>query len=93
MTPYWIAVALMAALFVVWAVAMFSVLWRLTLRSLERLDETGGGYFRWAGHSIGCFAEFLSHDRHRAERRRLLLLTLALVAVTMSLPFLAGVGR
>ena len=72
---------LMGVVWVIWVVAMFRMLWRLTKRSLARLEETGGGYFRWLGHSLAVFAEFFTLEEDRQERWRILLLTIAVFAM------------
>ncbi len=82
----------MTAVFLVWAFFMFRMLWRLTRRSLGRYEKTGGGYFRWAGHSLSSFGEFATSGADRKERRRLLLLTALLFAIIIARPILLAGG-
>lgn len=82
------SLVVMTLLFVIWAVVMFSTLWRLTRLSMDRLNETGGGYFTWAGHSLAAFGAFLSSPDYKKERRRLLLLTALLFASIVARPLL-----
>ena len=70
-----VTLAVSTLIFVIWAVAMFHMLWRLTQRSLERLEQTGGGYFTWVGHSLKEFFGAVTSDKDRAMRRRILILT------------------
>ena len=62
-------------IFVIWAAAMFHMLRRLNKRSLERLEQTGGGYPTWVGHSLKVFFGALTSDKDRRMRRRILILT------------------
>ena len=80
---------LMGLVFAAWTAAMFLALWRISKRSEEDLKRTGGGYFTWAGHSLRAYAEFLTSDKDRRERRRLLLLTLVMFAVIAGFVLLA----
>ena len=78
----------LGTIFVLWAFFMFRFLWRLTKRSADRLEQTGGGYFRWMGHSLGTFREAVTSDKDRRERRRLIALTVLLIAVVIARPML-----
>ncbi len=71
----------MGVVAVIWSVLMFRMLWRLTRRSLSRLDQTGGGYGRWTGHSLSAFFTFFTSAEDRPERRRLVLVTGLLCAI------------
>jgi len=71
----------MSLVFLAWAAAMFRTLWRLGKRSAEAHERTGGGYFTWAGHSLRVYAEFLTSDKDRRERRLILFLTLLQILV------------
>lgn len=84
--------AVLGLVFLVWVVAMFRMLWRLTRRSMERLDETGGGYFTWMGHSLRAFRGFLTSEEDRRERRRLLLLTAVLFAFVVLGPVMVAIS-
>jgi hypothetical protein len=76
MTPIaTVTLTVLTLIFVIWAAAMFHMLWRLTKRSLDRLDETGGGYFTWVGHSLKEFLGAVTSDKDRSMRRRILILT------------------
>lgn len=54
-------------------------------RAMGRLNETGGGYFTWAGHALPAFGVFRSSHGYNRARRRLLLVT--------ALPFAYIVAR
>lgn len=71
----------MALVFILWAAVMFRTLWLLSKRADTRLRSTGGGYFRWVGHSLNTYAEFLTSDKDRQIRWRILWLTLLLFLV------------
>ena len=70
-----VSLTVLTLIFVIWAVAMFHMLWRLAKRSLDRLEQTGGGYPTWVGHSLKIFLGALTSDKDRAMRRRILILT------------------
>lgn len=72
--------------FVVWSVLMFRMLWRLTRRSLDKLDRSGGGYFTWVGHSLSCFGEAATSRSDRPMRRQLMWWTLAMIALIAFYP-------
>lgn len=78
-----ISLVVMTLVFILWAVLMFRTLWRLTQRSRQRLEETGGGYFTWVGHSLRSFSGFLTSDKDRQDRRRILFVTLVLMLVIL----------
>lgn len=86
--PNAIWLGVMAVVFLAWAVCMFQMLWQMTRRSADRLNETGGGYFTWAGHSLSSFFAFFRAPEYRAQRRRLLILTLLMIAIIVARPFL-----
>ena len=69
------SLAVLTLIFVIWAAAMFHMLWRLNQRSLDRLDQTGGGYPTWLGHSLKEFLGAVTSDKDREMRRRILILT------------------
>jgi hypothetical protein len=73
--PALISLGVLTLLFVIWAAAMFHMLWRLNKRSLDQLDQTGGGYPTWVGHSLRVFFGALTSDKDRRMRRRILILT------------------
>ena len=79
-----ISLAAMGLVFLLWAAAMFYMLWRLTKRSHERLQQTGGGYFRWLGHNLTVFAEFFTSEEDRPARNRLFILTGLLFATILA---------
>jgi hypothetical protein len=70
--------------FILWAAAMFHMLWRLTKRSRERLAQTGGGYFKWVGHNLTVFADFFTSEEDRPARNRLFILTGLLFAIILA---------
>ena len=72
----------MTLIFVIWAGAMFHMLWRLNKRSSQRLEETGGGYPTWVGHSLKVFFGAVTSDKDRRMRRRILILTGLLILST-----------
>ncbi len=88
MTPlHAIILILMSLVFLVWAFEMFRMLFRISRRADEKLNETGGGYFTWAGHSVSSYAEFFTSDKTRPHRRRLIALTILLFAVILAQVF------
>jgi amino acid transporter len=87
-TPGLIVMIASSAIFLLWAGLMFTTLWKLSRHAAKRLDETGGGYVRWAGHSLGSFGAFLSEPDFKKDRRRLLLVTLLLFASIAVRPIL-----
>lgn len=74
-----ISLGVLTLIFVIWAGAMFHMLWRLNKRSIDRLNETGGGYPTWVGHSLRVFFGAVTSDKDRRMRRRILILTGLLV--------------
>lgn len=83
-----VTLVLLAVLFLLWCFLMFRMLWQLTLRSRARLDETGGGYFTWVGHSLSTFRSFATSPEDKVERRRIYLVTALLVAAIIARPIL-----
>ncbi|MEQ9257606.1 MAG: hypothetical protein RIG84_00765 [Roseovarius sp.] len=83
-----VSLVVMGALFALWVVMMATTLFTITRRSMDRLNETGGGYFTWAGHSLSAFGAFLSAREYKRERRRLLLVTALLFASIVARPML-----
>jgi amino acid transporter len=86
--PNLISLIALGVLFLVWVVLMFRMLWTLYRRSRGKLKQTGGGYFRWAGHSIGTYRDFFTSAEDRPERRRIYLATAFLFAVIVARAFL-----
>ena len=80
--------SLMTLVFIFWVFLMFRMLWRLTKQSMDRLDETGGGYFTWAGHSMRAFSGFLTDPGVKNERRQLLIVTILLFAIIIAQPII-----
>jgi len=76
-----ISLVIMALVFIFWAGAVFRTLWQLSKRAQSRLNATGGGYFTWVSHALGSYRAFLTSDKDRPVRRRLLFLTAALFLV------------
>ncbi|WP_371227571.1 hypothetical protein [Roseovarius sp. 2305UL8-3] len=83
-----IYLSLNTVVFVIWAFFMFRMLWRVTRVSLDRQAETGGGYFTWVGHSLNSFFAFFRDEAYKFERRRLILLSVLVMALTIAQPFL-----
>jgi hypothetical protein len=79
--------------FTVWAYFMFRMLWRITRQSLDKQAKTGGGYFTWVGHSLRSFGEAATSERDHPERRRLIILTLVIVALIALGPIVASIGH
>jgi hypothetical protein len=78
-----ISLVLMMVIFAIWCWSMFRALWHLNRQARQRRQSTGGGYFTGVGHSLGEFARFLTAERYRADRRRLLIQTPLLFAVIL----------
>ncbi|KZY39081.1 hypothetical protein A3731_13565 [Roseovarius sp. HI0049] len=88
-----ISLAVMTLLFLLWVGLMARMLLRLTRRSMDRLNQTGGGYFTWMGHSLHSFGNFAISAADKAERRRLLLVTALLFASIVVRPILFAAGN
>jgi hypothetical protein len=73
-----VSLGLLILIALIWAAAMFHMLWRLNKRALGRLDETGGGYPTWVGHSLKTFLGAVTSGKDRGMRRRIVILTLLL---------------
>lgn len=83
----------MGLVFLIWAFFMFRMLWALTRRSLDKQAKTGGGYFTWAGHSLGTFTDAATSDKDKKPRRKLILLTVLLMVLVGLSPVIAPIGQ
>lgn len=74
----------LALVFVVWTFEMFRMLFRISRRANDRRDETGGGHFAWAAHSLSGYRWFFSAAETRTHRNRVVLLTAVLMALVVT---------
>ena len=90
MTGFYIGwMILLAIVMIVWIFLMIRMLTRLTRQSMRALDQTGGGYFTWVGHSLTAFGGFWSDPSVATERRQLIWVTILLMLIVVGGPLLA----